>query len=75
MTKVIPSGDIIEQHARRLIEQRLTAEALDKVRAELAGQAAAHKLPHDLDGKVRKLLIARPALPWDLALAQVLHGG
>jgi hypothetical protein len=73
VTKVIPTGDVIEQHARRLIEQRLTAAVLDRVRAELAGQAAAHELPPDLDGKIRKLLMAHPALPWDVALAQVLQ--
>ena len=65
-------ADIIEQHARRLVEQTLTEEALDKIRDQLAEQAAAHSLPGDLDRRIHWLLKERPELSWDMALASIL---
>jgi hypothetical protein len=47
--KVVPEADIIEQHARRLVQQTLTEEALDEIRDRLAKQAAAQSLLGDLD--------------------------
>jgi hypothetical protein len=73
--KVVPTGEVLQQHARRLIEQQLTKEALDTMRDDLASKAAAYKLPRDLGGKVRKLLAKRPELPWDTAVALALGLG
>ena len=70
--KVVPDADIIEQHARRLVEQTLTEEALDKIRGQLAKQAAAHSLPGDLDRRIHRLQKERPELSWDMALASIL---
>ena len=73
--KVVPTGEVLQQHARRLVEQRLTKEVLDALHDELAEKAAAHGLPDDLDGKVRELLGQQPELPWDVAVALVLGLG
>jgi hypothetical protein len=72
--KVVPKADIIEQHARRLIEQRLAENALDKIRDKLATEAAAHKLPVDLVDQVRRRLDREPEQSWDSALAAILMG-
>jgi hypothetical protein len=71
--KVVPDAEIIEQHARRLVEQRLAKEEIEKIRDRLAKEAAAHKLPRGLAGRVRKLLTDRPELSWDMALALILQ--
>jgi hypothetical protein len=71
--KVVPDAEIIERHARRLVEQRLAKEEIDKIRDRLAKEAAARKLPSDLPGRVRKLLADRPELSWDMALALILQ--
>jgi hypothetical protein len=70
--KVIPQPDILEQHARRLIAQRLAKEALDKICDPLVAEAAAYALPGDLDDQVRQLLADQPELSWDMALAMIL---
>jgi hypothetical protein len=70
--KVVPTGEVLRQHALRLVEQRLTKEALDAARDELAKKAAAYRLPGNLRNKVRKLLGEQPELPWDVAVALVL---
>jgi hypothetical protein len=72
VAKVIPQPDILEQHARRLIAQRLAKDALNKVRDQLAAEAAACELPGDLDNQVRHLLAEQPELSWDMALAMIL---
>jgi hypothetical protein len=73
VAKVVPEPEIIEQHARRLIEQRLAKEALDKIRDQLAKEAAAHELPSDLGDQVRRLLTEQPQVSWDGALATILR--
>jgi hypothetical protein len=70
--KVVPTGEVLRQHALRQVEQRLTKEALDAARDELAKKAAAHRLPDNLRNKVSKLLGEQPELPWDVAVALVL---
>jgi hypothetical protein len=73
--KVVPKADIIEQHARRLVEQGLARDALNGLNDRLTKEAAAHKLPPDLDEKIRVRLGRQPELSWDMALALILEGG
>jgi hypothetical protein len=73
--KVVPDGAVLRQHARRLVEQHLTKEALDTMHDELARKAAAHELPRDLAARVRTLLTEQPELPWDVAVALALGLG
>ncbi len=70
--KVVPDPATIEQHARRLIEQRLAKEELDRARDQLARKAAEHALPDDLDRRIRDLRAERRELSWDAALALIL---
>jgi hypothetical protein len=70
--KVIPDDDIIEKHARRVIKQRLTAQAIAKISEELTKQAETIDLPEDLREQIEDLLEERPELPWDEAVALVI---
>jgi hypothetical protein len=70
--KLIPDAAVIERQARRLVEARLTREALDKIRDEVRRKAMAAVLPDDLEQQVKAQIELNPVLPWDLALAAVL---
>jgi hypothetical protein len=70
--KVIPSDNIIEEHARRLIEQRLAREALAKIRDQIVGEAAATALPMGIKVQLQSYLARHPSLAWDEALAQII---
>jgi hypothetical protein len=59
-------------HARRLIEQRLAEQVLDKFRDQITAQAAAYSLPTDLTDLVRALLAGKRELAWDDALAMII---
>ena len=72
--KVVPDRGTLERHARRVIEQRLAAEAMREIRARVQEAAASAALPEDLDDRVRSVLEDKPELPWDLAVAAVIGG-
>jgi hypothetical protein len=74
IAKVLPDADIIEAHARRLIEQRLAREALAEIRDRITRQAAATALPVDIEVQLRSHLARHPSLAWDDALAQIIGG-
>jgi hypothetical protein len=69
--KVVPADDVLEQHARRVIERALINKALDKVRSQAETEAAAVALPDDLHQQVVAALEQQPAIPWDLAVADI----
>ena len=71
--KVLPSHDTLANHARRMIEQKLTRKALAEMAAEIAQQAENTELPADLAERVRRLLEERPEMSWDQAVAQILE--
>jgi hypothetical protein len=73
--KVMPDGETLERHARRLIEARLTEVAIAGLRDDIAKTVAAVEFPEGLWERVDELLIEQPELPWDAALAEVLRGG
>ena len=70
--KLVPEDAILEQHARRLIEQRLARKAIARVASKIAKEAASQKLPSDLLARIGAALEEKPHLPWDAALAAVL---
>jgi hypothetical protein len=72
--KVIPADDTIETHARRLIEQHLAEQAIEKLRSDIERQAGAIELPDDLRDQIEEALERDPALPWDAALAAIIAG-
>jgi hypothetical protein len=71
--KLVPNTDVITDHARRLIEQRLAKEALDKIRDQITTQAAAYSLPADLTDRMRARLTENRELAWDDALAIIIR--
>jgi len=70
--KLVPEDAILEQHARRLIEQQLARKAIARVASKIAKEAASQKLPADLLARIAAALEEQPHLPWDAALAAVL---
>ena len=72
--KMVPTRDILEQHARRVIEQRLADDVLRENQEALHHGAASATLPVDLVGQVRLRLEHQPQLSWDLAVAAIVRG-
>jgi hypothetical protein len=70
--KLIPNDDVLEQHARHLIEQRLARQAFERLRGDFAEQARTAPLPADLRAQIEAELAKDPARPWDVALGMVL---
>ena len=70
--KVIPDGEVIQQHARHHLETKLTGELIAQHAEEIASCAAAAELPADLVPQLYKLLKTEPALSWDQALARLI---
>jgi hypothetical protein len=67
--KVVPASDVLERHARRLVEQRLANELLRDNRPALQARAASIALPDDLDDKMWSALKQKPGLSWAEALS------
>jgi hypothetical protein len=72
--KVIPDESVLEQHARRVIEQGLAEKVLNEVRTTLREEAASASLPDDLRDQVHAVLVERPELSWDLAVSALVGG-
>ena len=72
VTKLIPSADLLKQHACRLIEQQLAGAAIAKLMPEITKQANARRLPATLPKRIADILQKEPEKPWDVALAQAL---
>ena len=73
--KLVPEDTILEQHARRLIKQKLASKAIARVSSKIAKGTASRKLPADLTARIAAALGEEPHLPWDAALATVLDEG
>jgi hypothetical protein len=71
--KVLPDDDIIELHARRVIEHQLTERATAKIAQEIAEQVKSAELPLDLRRRLSAMLAEHPELPWDLTLARIIR--
>jgi hypothetical protein len=72
--KVVPDDGILEQHARRVIKQPLANHVLDDNRLAIDAEAATRPLPRDLGKQVASLLVGKPELSWDGAVAFLLLG-
>jgi hypothetical protein len=70
--KVIPDDAVLLEHARHLVETKLSDELLAQHAEDIARQAAAQELPPDLAAKVAELLEGEPELSWDQALARIV---
>src|SRR6516162_8554322 len=71
-TKLIPNNNVIEEHARRIIKERLIEQAMAKISDELAAQSAAAELPQNLREEIGSLLSEERELPWDAAVARIV---
>jgi hypothetical protein len=72
--KLVPEDSVLEEHARRLLEQRFAEEVIAPLRTEIAERPRNAKLPSDLAQYVASELDANPQLPWDVAVAHALSG-
>jgi hypothetical protein len=72
--KVIPADDMLEQHARRVIERAFINKAIDEARTQAEAAAAAVELPEDLRQQVVAAFERQPDIPWDLAVADIALG-
>jgi hypothetical protein len=72
VTKVIPPQEVLADHARHLIEQKLARTAFDELRAKFTDEARQAVLPEDLCAEVQAEIDGNPQAPWDRALAAVV---
>ena len=72
VAKVVPEDDVIQAHARRLIERTLTGMAIAKMAADIADMAKEIELPADLADRIGGILADHPEMSWDQAAAQIL---
>ncbi len=73
VAKVIRDAGVFEQHARRIIEQRLAEQAFAKVSKEIANQEKAADLPGDLRQRIEAMLNEQSELPWDVTVARIVR--
>jgi hypothetical protein len=71
--KLVPSDEVIEHHARRMLEQQLIQKELKTLRPAAEKQAATIKLPDDFRKQVKAHLEDNSELPWDAAVAAVVE--
>lgn len=72
VAKVVPDDDVIQAHARRLLERALTEKAIAEIAPDIAQKAKRLELPADLADRIEGILVDRPALSWDRATAEIL---
>lgn len=72
VTKVIPPHEVLADHARHLIEQKLARAAFDELHAKFTEEARQAVLPEDLCAQVQAQIDDTPRVPWDRALAAVV---
>jgi hypothetical protein len=71
--KVVPTDDVLERHARHVINRTLLNERLDRLRPEVDAEASRLALPRGLRRRVEAALRRNPALPWDLVVVQIVR--
>jgi hypothetical protein len=70
--KVIPDDEVIAEHARRLIAEKLTGALIAQHADDIAAQAGAVKLPVDLFERLVDLVSEEEKLSWDQALQRLV---
>jgi hypothetical protein len=70
--KVVPMNGVLAQHARGVHKRTLLNRRLDAIRVEVDAEAERLALPGDLRRRVEAALRRNPALPWDLAVAEIV---
>jgi len=72
VSKIIPNDEILEQHARRMLERRMLVRKLDELLPGIRKRAEEAGLPENLHGLVEEKLKENPELPWDAAVAEII---
>jgi hypothetical protein len=72
VTKIVPDETVLQDYARRRIEQQLAAAEVEKLKPGLSQAAATVALPAGLRHAVERRFAAEPRLSWDEALAELL---
>jgi hypothetical protein len=70
--KVVPSAEVLEQHARRLLARRLVAVRIAPLIGDVEAEVARVALLTDLGDLVEREQERSPELPWEDALARVV---
>jgi len=71
--KLIPDGDVIVRHARRVIAQQLLAKEVEKIAAAVAEQAATADLPANMQERIQEIFAEQAAVAWDDAVSQIVR--
>ena len=72
VAKVVPDSDVIERHARNVIEGRLIENVVATFSPKIKEQAAAVALPENLRQQIEAELKETPTLSWDEAAANLV---
>jgi hypothetical protein len=75
VSKTIPDDDVLELHARRMLERQRVLQELDKLLPEIRKRVTKTSLPNNLHGLVAEMLEEKPELPWDAAVAEIIASG
>jgi hypothetical protein len=71
--KVVPTPEILEAQARRVLERDFTQKLINRSLANIQQQAGRVKLPKDLTKRVNALLDKQPELSWDMAIMKIIR--
>jgi hypothetical protein len=74
VTKTVPDDNILEEHARRLIERHLAQQAIEPLAAGFTEAAQNTVLPADLRERIKAALAETPKSSWDGSLAMIVAG-
>jgi hypothetical protein len=73
VTKLIPSDEVIESHARHVIEDILLQKAIDEVSKKIVEEAKAIASPADLREQIKREFKERPEMSWDAAIVRIVR--
>jgi hypothetical protein len=71
--KLIPDDEVIERHARHMIERQLVEKAITQISIKIAEEARTAALPTDLRERIERALKEHPQLSWDAAVARIIR--
>jgi hypothetical protein len=72
VAKVVPEDDVLEAHARRVLERAFTQKAIEELAEEIQQEAANIDLPPDLADQIGQRLAEDPTLSWDQAASEIV---
>jgi predicted metal-dependent peptidase len=73
VTKLIPDDEVIERHARHMLERQLIEKAIAEISEKIAKEAKTAALPIDLREHIERVFKKHPELSWDAAVARIVR--